>query len=56
MNTKYKFNESNRALCFAFPSQAVGEKFYKQMLVDSEYTGADYDEFAAFLAQNPKTK
>lgn len=33
---------------------AAGKAFYKQMIVDSEYVGEDYDEFAQFLAQDPK--
>jgi hypothetical protein len=29
--------------------KAVGKKFYKQMIVDSEYQGEDYDEFGRWL-------
>jgi large subunit ribosomal protein L4e len=34
--------------------KAVGKKFYKQMIVDSEYQGEDYDQFSAWLAQEKK--
>ncbi|KAG1664555.1 hypothetical protein FOA52_009438 [Chlamydomonas sp. UWO 241] len=29
--------------------KAVGQKFYKQMMVDSEFKGEDYDEFSKWL-------
>jgi large subunit ribosomal protein L4e len=35
-------------------TKAAGKKFYKQMIVDSEYQGEDYDQFSAWLAQEKK--
>lgn len=29
--------------------KAIGKKFYKSMIVDSEFQGPDYDEFGKWL-------
>lgn len=31
------------------PLLQMGKEFYKKMVVDSEYQGQDYDEFASWL-------
>ncbi|PNH04532.1 60S ribosomal protein L4-2 [Tetrabaena socialis] len=36
--------------------KAIGKGFYKQMLVDSEYAGEDYDQFTRWLEVRKQTK